>query len=85
MQVTLRRGRFYRRAVGGHYINESVDLRLILGYQKCGNFSTIVKNEVTVDVFGYDYHAPMGKVRLGASSLVYHISYGVGSALLVLR
>ena len=30
----------------------SVYLRLIHGYQKCGNFSTIVRNEVTVDVSG---------------------------------
>lgn len=30
----------------------SVYLRLILGYQKCGSFSTIVKSEATVDVSG---------------------------------
>lgn len=53
-------------------------LRLILGYQKCGNFLTIVKNEVTVDVSGMVTYPLGGLYLVGMSSLAYNISYGVG-------
>lgn len=51
---------------------------------KSGSFITIVKSEVTVDVFGYDSNARCWKPH-SVSASVFHISYGVGSALLVLR
>ncbi|MDE6522854.1 MAG: hypothetical protein K2L17_08560 [Muribaculaceae bacterium] len=53
-------------------------------FLKCGSFIFIVKNEVTVMSSGYDY-VPKAFVPIGMSALVYHISYGVGSSLLVLR
>ncbi len=53
-------------------------------FQKCGSFFSIVKNEVTVDVSGYDA-VPKVFVPVGMKTLAYHISYGVGSSLLVLR
>ncbi len=53
--------------------------------QKSGSFKSIVKDEVTVDVSGM-ITIPMGGLCLfGMFPLVYYISYGVGSALLVLR
>lgn len=50
--MTLRREALLEPESGRSLHSEKRLLRLILGYQKCGNFSTIVRNEVTVDVSG---------------------------------
>ena len=54
-------------------------------FQKSGSFKNFVKNEVTIDVSGMTCMPLGGLYPVGTSPLAYHISYGVGSALLVLR
>lgn len=71
--------------MGGHYIMKAFTALDSWLFQKSGSFKNFVKNEVTVDVSGM-VNIPIGGLYLiGVSPLVYHISYGVGSALLVLR
>ena len=70
--------------MGGHYIMKSVTALDSWLFLKCGSFIFIVKNEVTVMSSGYDV-VPKVIVPIGMMILVYYISYGVGSSLLVLR
>jgi len=54
-------------------------------FQKSSSFKNFVKNEVTIDVSGMITVPQGGLCHYGVSPLVYYISYGVGSTLLVLR
>lgn len=54
-------------------------------FQKSGSFKNFVKNEVTIDVSGMVTIPSSGLYIKGIITWVCHISYGVGSTLLVLR
>lgn len=54
-------------------------------FQKSGSFKNFVKNDVTIDVSGMTC-MPLGELYPASTfPWVYHIAYGVGSTLLVLR